>query len=271
MIRLMQSIKLRLHGTKLRGVLKRTGILDFGRGIYNRRIIASGHHEAKILGQELRFAVTSPDEILEIDGLFGEHEFLQRILDTVRENDVFHDIGANIGLVSLLVARKHAGRALRAHAFEPEPRNADRVRANIRANGLESQVFVEACGVGSSSGTLKLFLAGYIGDHSMLDQNRKGEYVEVPVVTLDEFCKTHPAPQSMKIDVEGFELEVMKGAKGVLSSGAVRDVFVEVHEVYLARANLTPEHVHGFMRDCGFKIAWSRPRGGETHVHYTRG
>lgn len=270
MIRLMQSLKHGLRRTPLHGLLDRTGVLQIGRNIYNRRIIARGQHEATILGQPLKFVITSKDEIVEIDGLFGEHEFLQRILDTVREDDVFFDIGANIGLVALLAARKHAGKPLRAVAFEPEARNAERVRANVRANALEGQVKVEQAGVGSSPGTLKLFLAGYIGDHSMLDQKREGAFVEVPVVTLDDYCRSNPAPKSMKIDVEGFELEVMKGARGVLSSGAVRDVFVEVHTSYIAKAGLTADDIHRFMGECGFKIAWQRPRGGEVHVHYTR-
>lgn len=269
MIKFLQSIKLSVQRSPAHGVLKRLGVLDIGRAVYNRRILRAGRHSATILGTELKFVVSSPDEILQIDGLFSEHEFLSRTVEGVGAGGVFYDIGANIGLFGLLVAARGRQNGVRVVCFEPEPSNARRLKENVMLNGVEGVVTVEQAGVGAAPGKIRLFLAGYIGDHSMLaDRKGGGESVEVPLVSIDEYCRTHGSPTAMKIDVEGFELEVLRGASETLRSGVVKDIFLELHVEQLKAAGIDPAQVYRFVEERGFRSVWSSPRGGETHEHF---
>jgi len=129
----------------------------------------------------------------------------------IAPNSVVLDIGAALGLWTIPLARAAADRGSTLWAFEPLPGNQPWLQRNIAANGLEN-VRVEACALATARGVAFMKVEqGGSGSGAILDE---GE-IEVPVRVLDDFA--FPGPVSaVKIDVEGYELQVLRGATKLL-------------------------------------------------------
>lgn len=144
----------------------------------------------------------------------------------LRSTDTFVDVGANVGIYSLLAARAvPQGQVL---AFEPNPITAERMRTNLRLNGIDN-VIVRASAVGSRAGTATLTARLGPGDHIELDQSSEVDTVTVPVTTLDAAVDRIARISLIKIDVEGFEVEVLRGATELLGRGDAPVWIVEVN------------------------------------------
>lgn len=131
------------------------------------------------------------------------------------------DIGANIGLSTLAVAPQvPAGRVL---AFEPVPRNLAALRWNLAANGL-AQARAVPVALGQEAGRLRFFVSEEFGagGHAMTERHAAGAELpatEVPMTTLDAFAAAEGIGRIdlVKLDVEGFEPEVLAGGAATLA------------------------------------------------------
>jgi FkbM family methyltransferase len=139
----------------------------------------------------------------------------------VPADGVILDIGANIGLSALAFAGLvPAGRIL---AVEPSPRSLAALRETLRLNGLAGRVAVAPVALADAPGTLAFHEAEHSAGAHLLDPNMLagivGAQVTVPVTTLDALVAEHalPALHFVKIDVEGFETEVMAGASATFA------------------------------------------------------
>ncbi|WP_093000856.1 FkbM family methyltransferase [Rhizobium sp. NFR07] len=96
-------------------------------------------------------------------------------------------------------------------SFEPHPDNVDVLKRNVKLNNLDNVVTVGAA-VGASPGSL------FIRSRSNAKVSRRGSGIEVPVVTVDGWAEQHGLwPDIMKIDVEGYEFEILRGAQKALA------------------------------------------------------
>jgi FkbM family methyltransferase len=167
-----------------------------------------------------------------------EREMLSGIYDPVttgiirryvKPGDVCADIGANVGALSLAMAQQ-AGPTGTVYAFEPGPMLYERLQTNIRLNHVRCIVPIQQ-GLSDRRGVL----------HWAEDMNNRGNAdllgtsgIPVSVLTLDEFCQERGVTRLdfIKVDVEGMELEVLKGASSVLST--IRPVlYFETHPGFL--------------------------------------
>lgn len=132
----------------------------------------------------------------------------------VRAGDVVCDVGANKGSYLYWLARWCGdGRLI---AFEPQPSLARRL-SELCATLRFRNVVVEPKAVYSSSGELELFVPdGHQPGASLLCPSGKFTTVHVPVVTLDDYFDEQVRISAMKIDVEGAELHVLRGAERIL-------------------------------------------------------
>lgn len=152
--------------------------------------------------------------------LRGECETqIQNILaERLRPGMVFYDLGANIGMFSILAARL-VGQAGRVISFEPDPETAARLRRNIVRNGFQNVTVIQA-GVGSTTGTRTFSVADALSpDHGVgkfAAEDLGGEKILVNCISLDDFVDDIDAPDAIKCDVEGAEVEVIRGAKKIL-------------------------------------------------------
>lgn len=120
------------------------------------------------------------------------------------------DCGANIGFTSVFFSKQ--AKNGKVYAFEALPKNAQAIHKNIALNKCDNVEVVNK-GVGSHSGVLHFSTFG----NGAVASGSKKNTVAVDVVTLDSFFAEKKKPDFLKIDVEGFEYEVLTGAAGILA------------------------------------------------------
>ena len=162
------------------------------------------------------------------------------------------DVGANLGLYTVLLARR-AGPNGRIVAFEPDPELADLLRENCALNGC-ANVDVHAVALGQRNERLRLHrLVLNSGDNSLgaRDGGWFREQVEVEVVALDAYLPDLRA-DFVKIDVQGWEVDVLRGMERLLAAGP--RLYVEFWPWGLRRAGRTPEELVAFLTDRGYRL-----------------
>lgn len=258
----------------LHQVMRKTGMTGLFRKLYVHCALRRGIVEMKLKGERLRFAVKSVTELRRIDSLDMEDALLSRLIGSVRAGDVFFDIGANIGVISILAAKKASNRHIRIHAFEPEPRNAAELRRNVSLNRLDENVAVHEVAIGAANGRVSFRVSGEEGEgsHSMVAVERgQGHSISVALHTLDDFCTDSGVfPDVLKIDVEGAEMDVLRGAENLFAAGKVREIVVEIHPAMLGRLGLSSDDIYKFLGARGFGCSWKHQRDQQIHSHFTR-
>lgn len=178
---------------------------------------------------------------------------------------VFVDVGANFGWYSCLFG-KIAGRSGKLFLFEPELTNLSLLKDNLALNGIENYTLFEAA-VGSSAGSavLKLAHRSNPGAHTLIDGGYSSGSVRVPVVTLDD--KVLPMLGNdrvtlMKIDIEGFELEALRGGSALLERTDA--IILEYSPPFLRRGGYNPIELWDLLVGRGFRaLEW---KGGNDPV-----
>lgn len=179
-------------------------------------------------------------------GLFEPGE-TRLITELLGPGDTFIDVGAHIGWFSTLAASRVGGNG-QVIACEPYPANVTALRQNLELNGARNVRVVEAA-LGSGPGTLRLASAGDSGGVTALDWAHDGQ-VEVPLTTLDDVAADLTTIKLLKVDVEGWEPDVLRGATRTLARTG--NVLIEVNRPALQKAGSSPEEVFDLLRATGF-------------------
>jgi FkbM family methyltransferase len=167
---------------------------------------------------------------------------------------VFADVGANLGLYTLWAARL-AGPKGQVHAFEPVPDVCERLTRNVALNGF-AQVRIVPAGVGAEPGRITLYR--HLGASGITSRYRaeQGPGIEVPVTTLDrEFPPERRPPDLIKIDVEGMELEVLRGGRRLLAAAAPPLVVLEAN--HMPEAGIHYGALRSFLAETGGYELWA--------------
>ena len=162
----------------------------------------------------------------------------------MEEGMVVVDIGANIGYYVLMEALA-VGRRGRVYAIEPSPGSLALLKRNIEVNGFSDVVQAYNMAISDRSGKARLYLSERWNLHSMLnpeeflsDYHEADRYVEVPTTTLDDFLEDKGPVDLMRMDVEGYEIEVFDGMTSTLRNGnSPRKILFETHP-----SRYTPNH-----------------------------
>jgi FkbM family methyltransferase len=212
---------------------------------------------ARVPGLELCLLVHATDVHGRHVFKYGRHEaHLTRFVRervVLQPGDVALDVGANIGWYSLILQRQAAPGA-EVFAFEPEPANFTLLQRNVENNAaLCVRPLRLAVGDREGRARLHLYSAGNRGRHSLLPLHA-GSTIEVEVTTLDGFWERHGlgdrVPRFVKIDVEGAEPVVLRGARRVLARCPT--VATEWAPAYMRKGGQEPEALLDLMRDLGF-------------------
>jgi FkbM family methyltransferase len=181
----------------------------------------------------------------------------------IRDDDICVDVGANIGIYSILMARSASlGSVI---GFEPVALNRDLLAVNARLNGIHN-LEVRPYAVCDRVGLTEFTVSADGGYSSMKDTGRMAveERITVPMITLDEiFATPRRAIDVMKIDVEGAELLVLRGAHRILSDPHLRP------RAILAELNPTNQHTYGSSPD--ELVAFLKTFGYDAHSITVRG
>lgn len=175
------------------------------------------------------------------------------------------DVGANVGAYAMLFGQ-WVGPEGRVFAFEPAPEARRGLERHVALNGLQARVVVRGEAMAATTGLARFRADGPHGDNGMLPQGHSttvdaDRIVEVATTSIDAFCRAHGLrPGFIKVDVEGAELDVLRGARGVIAAaGPALGLYVEMHphlwsafgasreaiEHELAQQGLRPERLDG--------------------------
>lgn len=146
----------------------------------------------------------------------------------IAPGDVFYDIGANNGFFTLFACQR-VGTDGSVFSFEPFPENAKSIQNVIRDNHL-TNCHLEECAVADFVGETNLYFDGSLATPSITHQAMEmSTSILVPTITLDEYLLSHPKPSLIKLDVEGAEVAVLKGARSLIASESPPTWIIEVH------------------------------------------
>lgn len=154
----------------------------------------------------------------------GLHEFedMAFVLHLLGRGDLLADVGANIGSYSILAASRGA----QSVAFEPSFAARTRLEENVRLNGFMSKVEVRPEAAGATEGGASFTLGQDTINH-IVAPGEAGPSERVAVTTLDRALAGR-VPTLVKINVEGFEAEVLAGAAQTLASANLLALIVEI-------------------------------------------
>lgn len=176
---------------------------------------------------------------------FSDMAFLLHFL---RDTDLFGDIGANIGAYTILASGVVKAKSV---AAEPVPATFKDLEYNIKINDIESLVSCVNSGLGEVEGNLKFTKNLDTVNHVVTEDDTSAiETIEIPVVTLDELFVNN-CPVLLKIDVEGFELSVLKGGVNILANNKMRAIIIEFNGSG-RRYGISDEEVHNVLLSYGF-------------------
>jgi FkbM family methyltransferase len=157
----------------------------------------------------------------------GLHEFgdMGFLLHFLRPGDVFFDVGANVGAYTLL-----ASGACQAKSFTVEPVQTtfNILQQNIVLNNLQNSVQLLNSGAGAVAGTLAFSSAEDTTNHVLADNEITDDTSIVPIITIDSLL-AEGSPALIKIDVEGYETEVLKGMAETLKAPLLKAIIIELN------------------------------------------
>jgi FkbM family methyltransferase len=185
----------------------------------------------------------------------GELRFVGRYL---QKGDIFMDVGANVGLFSVIAGRR-VGSSGQVWAVEPSPTTRRTLVRNIEVNNL-SNVTVVPCGLSDAGGilTLRESVCGLDAFNSFAEPLEKGvtQLTDVEVQTLDELAsgQMKKAPSLIKIDVEGWETKVIRGGQSLLKRDDAPDLMVEFSNATLNAAGSSCGELEQLLRELGYKL-----------------
>lgn len=231
------------HAERLSPLMERGGVCVLAGAAlglrFPARAVKPGHaHAQLILSGELEIPV---------------QEALRR---SIPLGGTVYDIGANIGFFALLAAR-FAGEGGQVIAFEPVPAIADLVREAAQRSALADQVDVRTQAVARAAGSEQLYVVADASWSHLASRGNPGgavETIDVEVTTLDDVVAGGaPSPDVIKLDVEGSEGDVLRGAQATLRTHRP----IVVMELHDTNADALP-----VLRDAGYAVeaidgAWS--------------
>ena len=173
----------------------------------------------------------------------------------VRPDDVILELGANIGYYVLIESKVLSDKGY-IYAVEPAADNVELLKKNIALNNIKN-IEVSNMAISNKKGTAKLYLGKACNLHSLINSSGSpdAKYVEVQTDTVDNFLKGKKPISFLRMDVEGYETEVIDGMRDTLKSQSFKRLFVEIHPHRVSTAKM--QNFLKTLQDYGFEIAHS--------------
>lgn len=210
-------------------------------------------------GKVIEFAVRNYRELYRVCTLLSkEPGTVQWLNQQLRPDDVFFDIGANIGIYSLYAAT--LGRGVKVFAFEPHGINFASLLCNIQKNGLCEEITPSSIAIHDESGVYP-FHYNQLEAGSTASQVNQMHYDDKPFdplmsehkacASLDGLMEqaAFPAPTLIKIDVDGNELKILRGMRRLLTSDArPRSIQIELNLEFR-------QELLDFLESAGYRVS----------------
>ena len=197
-------------------------------------------------GQRLKWTLK---ENLSVDAT----HWLDVIEPLLTKQDIVFDVGTNIGTIANWLANstKHV------HGFEPHPENIEMTRDQVKLRKTKN-ITLSQLALSKKPGTLQLHVKSFHGHHSLGDTAASPtvEKIDVEVETVDRYCSTHGIDRIdfLKIDVEGFEDDVLEGATSMLKDHRIGFVLFELRHSILASVDKHAKDIFTPLIENGYSI-----------------
>lgn len=238
---------------------------------------------SRLAGQAIAMPFVNDSRLLVRPGMTGAtgniycglHEFedMAFVAHLLRPGDRFADVGANVGSYSILAAATGA----QVVSFEPIPAAFQALLDNVHLNRMASQVTAVQQAVGAEEGMLHMTHDQDTTNHATTQSTiGSSTAMEVSQTRLDIALRGFGTPKLIKIDVEGFESQVLDGASGLLSDPRLEALIVELNGSS-SRYGFDDDKLHHRMLGLGFKACIYEPftrqitqlQGARSHVGNT--
>jgi FkbM family methyltransferase len=179
----------------------------------------------------------------------GLHEFedMLFLLHFLRKNDLFMDVGANIGSYTILASSHVFANTI---SIEPVPSTFNHLVKNVFINSSQERVEMKNIALGSKKGSVDFTSNFDTVNHVATKADT--DTIQVSVEKLDDILLDKEVPILIKIDVEGFETEVLNGAAKSILSNELKAIIVELNGSGL-RYGYDENLIHEKLLVCGFK------------------
>lgn len=183
---------------------------------------------------------------------------LRQIVATESEVICF-DVGANIGYYTIIQARSIDNGGV--HAIEPVDRNVELLTKNIQLNGYSDEVVIEKCGIGAETDVKRLHLSDHSNLHHVGNESNRADLqshdaIDVTIRSLDDYVERHgidfESVNAVRMDLEGYETEVIRGMSSILKAPGPTLLYLEVHNHLLEHEKLTS--MLNKLKTAGFEI-----------------
>ena len=179
-------------------------------------------------------------------------------LSKINEGDTVIDVGANIGFFSLLAAMKIGSKG-KIFAIEPMEQANTWLKKNFKLNDFKNDEVLEVA-IGDKQGTMKMYKKTELSEMIVLDPaiSKKDLIIcgEINIETIDNIIskKKIEKVNLLKIDVEGFEYEVLLGCKESFKANKIENIICEIHTKYLKNRGIEEQNIYSFLKESNFSI-----------------
>ena len=192
-----------------------------------------------------------------------EVEVREYIDNYVKDDDIFFDIGANIGVFSIYACKRHE--KLKTYCFEPEYSNLHYLKENVIKNRLMDSINIYSVAVSNDDMISMLNVQDLTPGAAVHTESKENIEITdegydvvwregISTITLDRFCSEENIfPDVMKIDTDGNEAKILAGASNVLMNKKLRSIVLE-----LPLDPTIAEQCVGLLKNAGFSLEWSR-------------
>ncbi len=209
-----------------------------------------------------------PNEATVLDhfstGRFYEPEIAEILIRALQPGDTMLDIGANVGVFSVLAAGL-VGPIGRVIAFEPAPDNLERLATNLALNDIHNVTIVEAPASDrienisfhlciDNEGGHALWDPGQFEPNAQSRANPRSFAARTTTIDAEIVRLMLPTPKVIKIDTEGAEHTVLRGAQALLTGQKVPYIVAELLEFGLGQMGSSQAALRGFMADLGYSM-----------------
>jgi len=210
-------------------------------------------------GVKMFLDITNPYTWDLIEGREHEDDVKKTFMNNINKDDIIIDVGANIGEFSLIAAKKvgHKGKVI---SIEPLKQAVSWLEKNFMINGFSNYEILEKA-VGKNKRTMTLFKRSDSSETGILDPNISEKKLvntgEIIVDTIDDIISSRNIKkvEMLKIDVEGFEYEVLCGCKNSFKEKKIKKIICEIHSSFLKKKGLDKNSIYTILKENEFSIS----------------
>ena len=172
---------------------------------------------------------------------------------SVKDNSVFIDVGANVGYYTIWASQFNPNGKI--YSFEPNDLNFERLQENISCNNLNAQISSVKKAVAATHGFISMTADLDTLNHIIKEGNKVSNTLQVECISLDDFAAQESILyiDYLKIDVEGFELEVLFGAKELILENKIGIIQLEINNA-LSHSGHSSYEVVDFFKEHNYKL-----------------